>query len=339
MADKGRPWMRWHITRWRNSPSVLKMGIAAQGAYRNLLEAAWQMGGRLPNDPDVLWKYALTDSPQEFAALVEKVMPMFQVSADGGWLTNSTLDEEFSDRVTHERELSRKRSAAGKKGNVTRWKSGTPSQEESQTESQVESQNDGKVIANADLRSPNLLETLLDIAIPSQDIAKKIREEKKREEKKPAPDEIISEKTIEVAQWKCVDLGLSSPRWSRPNDALLAFDGALQSLQREQPDRPLTAQADELGALWLEYTRSAKGSGQYAMGPAKFFGEGWYRRAAAWRDQPQEPAAQDGTAFIEEKRRKREAASSQAGEETPEDRSLREAALRAELEAATGSNL
>lgn len=51
MAEKGRPWMRWHVTRWRNSPRVLQMPLAAQGAYRNLLDAAWQQGGRLPNRP------------------------------------------------------------------------------------------------------------------------------------------------------------------------------------------------------------------------------------------------------------------------------------------------
>jgi hypothetical protein len=40
MVEKGRPWMRWHVTRWRNSPRVLQMPLAAQGAYRNLLDAA-----------------------------------------------------------------------------------------------------------------------------------------------------------------------------------------------------------------------------------------------------------------------------------------------------------
>ena len=46
--------MRWHVTRWRNSPRVLQMPLAAQGAYRNLLDAAWQQGGRLPNLPACL---------------------------------------------------------------------------------------------------------------------------------------------------------------------------------------------------------------------------------------------------------------------------------------------
>src|SRR3954469_16620981 len=70
--------------------------------------------------------------------------------------------------------------------------------------------------------------------------------------------------------------------------------------------KALTEIADELGQLWLDYTRSAKGSGQFAMGPVKFFGEGWYRRTAAWRDSStEETQALDGAAFIEEKRRKR----------------------------------
>jgi hypothetical protein len=42
------------------------------------------------------------------------------------------------------------------------------------------------------------------------------------------------------------------------------------------------------------------------MGPVKFFGEGWYRRTAAWRDSStEETQALDGAAFIEAKRRKR----------------------------------
>ena len=90
-----------------------------------------------------------------------------------------------------------------------------------------------------------------------------------------------------------------------------AFDAALQTEQRlsksgSSPGKALTEIADELGQLWLDYTRSAKGSGQFAMGPVKFFGEGWYRRTAAWRDaSTEETHALDGTAFIEEKRRKR----------------------------------
>ena len=89
-----------------------------------------------------------------------------------------------------------------------------------------------------------------------------------------------------------------------------AFDAALQTEQRSSPAKALTEIADELGQLWLDYTRSAKGSGQFAMGPVKFFGEGWYRRTAAWRDAPaEETQAMDGAPFIEAKRKKRASAS------------------------------
>ena len=132
MAEKGRPWMRWHVTRWRNSPRVLQMPLAAQGAYRNLLDAAWQQGGRLPNLPAVLWKYALAQSPEEFAAVAAQVLAMFTVSECGNWLSNETLMEECADRTTFADELSRKRSEAGKRGSAPagltmakgRWQTG-----------------------------------------------------------------------------------------------------------------------------------------------------------------------------------------------------------------------
>jgi uncharacterized protein YdaU (DUF1376 family) len=290
MVEKGRPWMRWHVTRWRNSPRVLQMPLAAQGAYRNLLDAAWQQGGRLPNLPAVLWKYALAQSPEEFAAVSAQVLAMFTVSECGNWLSNETLMEECADRMTFADELSRKRSEAGKKGSAARWAS----------DGKTDGKSCSKPVANHDLPSANVP--------PANELITNAwhkREEKKRDDKNSG------DKTIEVAHWKCVDLGLASPRWTRPNDAMNAFDAALQTEQRATPARALTGIADELGQLWLDYTRSAKGSGQFAMGPVKFFGEGWYRRTAAWRDSsPEETQALDGAAFIEEKRKKRANAAS-----------------------------
>lgn len=278
--------MRWHVTRWRNSPRVLQMPLAAQGAYRNLLDAAWQQAGRLPNLPALLWKYALAQSPEEFAAVAAPVLAMFTVSECGNWLSNETLMEECADRLTFADELSRKRSEAGKKGSAARWS----------PDSKPDGKRCSQTVANQDLPSANVP--------PASELITNAwhkREEKKRDDK--------NDKSIEVAHWKCVDLGLASPRWTRPNDAMNAFDAALQTEQRVTPGRALTEIADELGQLWLDYTRSAKGSGQFAMGPAKFFGEGWYRRTAAWRDSStEETQALDGTAFIEEKRRKRKAA-------------------------------
>jgi uncharacterized protein YdaU (DUF1376 family) len=304
MVEKGRPWMRWHVTRWRNSPRVLQMPLAAQGAYRNLLDAAWQQGGRLPNLPAVLWKYALAQSPEEFAAVSATVLSMFTVSECTNWLSNETLMEECADRMTFADELSRKRSAAGKKGSAARW---APDSKNGKTDGKPDGKTCSKSVANQILPSANP-------PASSQLItnAWHKREEKKREDTgtDKTSDKTIGDKTIEVAHWKCVDLGLASPRWSRPNDAMNAFDAALQTEQRATPARALTEIADELGQLWLDYTRSAKGSGQFAMGPVKFFGESWYRRTAAWRDgSTEETQAMDGAAFIEAKRRKRASAS------------------------------
>jgi uncharacterized protein YdaU (DUF1376 family) len=298
MAEKGRPWMRWHVTRWRNSPRVLQMPLAAQGAYRNLLDAAWQQGGRLPNLPAVLWKYALAQSPEEFAAVSAPVLAMFTVSECGNWLSNETLMEECADRMTFADELSRKRSEAGKKGSAARWAS------DGKTDGKPDGKSCSKPVANHDLPSANVP--------PANELITNAwhkREDKKRED---TGADKASDRTIEVAHWKCVDLGLASPRWTRPNDAMNAFDAALQTEQRATPARALTEIADELGQLWLDYIRSAKGSGQFAMGPVKFFGEGWYRRTAAWRDSStEETQALDGAAFIEAKRKKR--ASANAG--------------------------
>ena len=149
MAEKGRPWMRWHVTRWRNSPRVLQMSLAAQGAYRNLLDAAWQQGGRLPNLPAVLWKYALAQSAEEFAAVAAHVLAMFTASECGNWLSNETLMEECADRLTFADELSRKRSEAGRKGNRKRWSA-------PEDESQTASQNDRKTIANCSKTSQTI---------------------------------------------------------------------------------------------------------------------------------------------------------------------------------------
>lgn len=322
--------MRWHVTRWRNSPRVLQMSLAAQGAYRNLLDAAWQLGCRLPNLPELMWKYALAQSPEEFAALAPQVMAMFTVTEDGQWLTNETLTEECAGRADFAEELSRKRSQAGRKGNAVRW--GASANEVEARVWHNASQNDRNTVANPVLRSPNLLPPQSLIANPSHTREeKKVEENTRQPEAEKAQDAIpensIPESTIDVAQWKCVELGLASPRWTRPPEALCAFEAALKHEQRGNPEKPLTTLADELGALWLEYTRSRKGSGEYAMGPAKFFGEAWYRRTASWRDtQPESPGTLDGSDFIEQKRKKRAAAQTSPQmntDETDQSRSAR----------------
>ena len=174
--------MRWHVTRWRNSPRVLQMPLAAQGAYRNLLDAAWQQGGRLPNLPAVLWKYALAQSPEEFAAVSAQVLAMFTVSECGNWLSNETLMEECADRTTFAEELSRKRSEAGKRGSAARWShTETPDQDDGKngkTDGKPDGKTCSKSVANQILPSPNVP--------PANELMANAwhkREEKKRKER------------------------------------------------------------------------------------------------------------------------------------------------------------
>lgn len=115
--NRMRPWYRWHVNRWRNSPHVLDMPLAAQGAYRNLLDAAWNNEAKLSNNPNILWHYAMAESRDEFAKLAEYVLPMFTVSQDGKWLTNETLTEEWNAAT----EWFNKKSKAGKSGSTARW--------------------------------------------------------------------------------------------------------------------------------------------------------------------------------------------------------------------------
>ena len=69
----------------------------------------------------VFWKYAMAQSPEEFADVSALVLAMFTVSECGQWLTSETLTEECGDRLAFADELSLKRSEAGKKGSAARW--------------------------------------------------------------------------------------------------------------------------------------------------------------------------------------------------------------------------
>jgi len=96
------------------------MSLAAHGAYRNLLDAAWDNGGKIPNNSDVIWRYALAQSKAAFAKVSEQVLSMFTVSEDGKWLTNETLTDEWNDAT----DWFKKKSDAGKKGSSARWANG-----------------------------------------------------------------------------------------------------------------------------------------------------------------------------------------------------------------------
>ncbi len=139
-----------------------------------------------------------------------------------------------------------------------------------------------------------------------EDITRTVQGHETCDGKKP-----VNGKPIEVAEWKCIELGLGTSRWSSPS-TVTAFHAALKNQHSASPGRALTDIADALGELWREYVRSEKGKGQYGMGPAKFFGEGWYARPATWRDATSEGGTVDGTTFIEEMRQKRALAQAEA---------------------------
>lgn len=98
------------------------MSLEAQGAYRNLLDAAWENGGKLPNVRGVLWRYALAQDAQDFERVASDALAMFTESACGQFLINETLLEEWRDSEARMEQISEVRSAAGKIGNEKRWK-------------------------------------------------------------------------------------------------------------------------------------------------------------------------------------------------------------------------
>lgn len=98
------------------------MSLAGHGAYRNLLDKSWELGGRLPNDQSIMWRYAMARSPEEFESVRAEVMQMFIASEDGKWLINDTLMEEWLNAD----EWYKKKSAAGTRGANSRWGNNQP---------------------------------------------------------------------------------------------------------------------------------------------------------------------------------------------------------------------
>src|SRR5215469_11609202 len=121
MKERPDSWMPWQIQRWRTSPRVLAMSLAAQGGYRNFLDVGWQHGGRVPNHPGAFQGFAMCKSAREWKRIEKEVLQMFAVSSDGQWLLNDTLTEQWDDSSAKMSEISEKRSQAGSKGAAKRW--------------------------------------------------------------------------------------------------------------------------------------------------------------------------------------------------------------------------
>jgi hypothetical protein len=92
----------WDIERWENSGAYLGMGLAAQGAYRNLCDKAWkrQPSCVLPHDDRLLWKLANARSIEEWLALKSEVFASdaWELVPPNGWL-NEVVLETFQESV------------------------------------------------------------------------------------------------------------------------------------------------------------------------------------------------------------------------------------------------
>ncbi len=114
LASDIRPWYRWHWHLYRTSSRVLALsGIAAHGAYHNLIDAMWEKGGTLSTDRNSLWRLALASCKQEYEGVADEVEAMFERSEDGLTFTNDRLTQEWNTTTEY---LEKKRTAGGKGG-------------------------------------------------------------------------------------------------------------------------------------------------------------------------------------------------------------------------------
>jgi len=121
MKERPDSWMPWQIQRWRNSPRVLAMSLAAQGGFRNFLDVGWQHGGRVPNHPGAFQGFAMCKSAREWKRIEKEVLQMFKVSSDGKWLLNDTLTKQWKTSSKKMAAMFEARSLAGSKGAARRW--------------------------------------------------------------------------------------------------------------------------------------------------------------------------------------------------------------------------
>ena len=80
------------------------------GAYFLLLGEAWNRGGYLPDDDDLLARWTIS-TPEEWARLKPIVMAYFRPASKGRW-----RHKRVSEELASYGEVSRKRKTAGKKG-------------------------------------------------------------------------------------------------------------------------------------------------------------------------------------------------------------------------------
>lgn len=87
-ADQVRGAFHW-IDRWRLSPAYTDLGLAEQGAMRNLMDELWLRLGRLPKEDRALGR--ISGDPIEWPKVRDRVLAQFYEAPDG--LGNTMHDE------------------------------------------------------------------------------------------------------------------------------------------------------------------------------------------------------------------------------------------------------
>jgi len=83
----------WYPRDWLSSMARASMSPAGRSAYRDLLDAAWLSGGRLPDNDRALCGLSGL-SPEEWAAVRDDVLRYFPV-VEPGWRANPRQVEEY----------------------------------------------------------------------------------------------------------------------------------------------------------------------------------------------------------------------------------------------------
>lgn len=147
MAERWQQWMPFHIDRWRGSAHVQAMRAAARAGYLYLLASAWQSEDcSLPAEDEELQVLAGV-TEEEWREYGAKILRRFVKREDGRYVNEVLLGEWTAAKAVYDEgqikrlELSRTRSAAGRRGNERRWAQvhGKPAAGSSQTD-EMESQ-------------------------------------------------------------------------------------------------------------------------------------------------------------------------------------------------------
>ena len=116
-AKEGLPWFRFNPADFLSDHLTRRMEAREVGAYMLLLMHAWPKGGRLPSDRAELRLMARCE-PDEWDAVWAVICQCWKV--DGDEIVNPRLAREHEEATSTRRELSAKRSAAGRLGGKAR---------------------------------------------------------------------------------------------------------------------------------------------------------------------------------------------------------------------------